>query len=372
MDSILAAQQELARFFAVASVLWGNVAAFGSRLWHLADWSNPLHFCGAIALAVLLLFWRMNARWRYWKKQGQIILEPGKIGPKSKLPARIVRYILGRIGVRFSLGKVTIVGRRNLWYYGRIITFGPHYSYLDTPLAIRMMKLRPMRYFIAREQAIGDRERVAQIKGFAGIVARWFESLRTALLAYTGGIVVDRGDRRATSAALDGGVNAMDGDENSSFVIFPQGKIRPQSAQLEREQFFPGAFKLGKKIERRRYWTWIQGWFRRPQPEGILVWAMFYDTDPAHRSLTHCFISDVLGFQNFRRLLDGQVVARACCVFGTVVPFDELPDDANAANDILFARLVRYRAYAEKRMKGGRWMLAGSGVRQADRDAIAK
>jgi len=318
---------------------------------HLAAFWNSIHLSHTekvwlwIGVGLVVIVLALRWRWRYWKRMGEAILVPGAIGPKPNILARIVRYlVLGRLFVRIHMGKVKVIGRRNLWYNGRLVTWGPHFSYLDDgPIMVRFYKIRPMRYFVAREEAIGNRERVAKLRGFAGTAGRFAESLRTPLLAFTGGIVVDRGDHNATAAALRAAIEAMDRDENASFGVFPEGKTRP-AAQLVVENFFTGALKLIKRIKRqplRRHFPL----FRKPMPDAILPWAPLYRIAPEPESFWHRFIVYKLGIKNFRKRPGGYLV-EVIAVFGTPIPVDEFGDDLDAEKAKLVNRIDRFRRHA--------------------------
>jgi 1-acyl-sn-glycerol-3-phosphate acyltransferase len=373
------------------------------------DFSQPfIHWLmigGGIFFGLTFISWRVRKRWLYWKAQGEVILTPGRVGPRPTFTSRLIRYLLGRMAVRFNMGPCTVVGRRNLWYPGRVITFGPHFSYLnDTPLALRLMKVRPMRYFIAWEEAVGDPERAKRVTGFVGKLWRLAEALRTPMLAWSGGIPVKRGDSQATKDALNAGIQAMDEDGDSSFIIFPEGKVRPQ-AQLKRENFFGGAVKLGQKANQKlppKPWDTAFklmmvstvlfsgiGWLiakavlafadlgslssfdgfiwgagfgfllslgafvmsaRERKPIAIIPYGVYYDMDPAHATRTHRFIANTLGFKNFRRHKGG-IVYRVNVVFGTPVPINTLPEDATRATDLLVRRLERLRRHAESKSR---------------------
>jgi hypothetical protein len=323
------------QFFHNVAAVWLTAQHWVASVWQSIPLTHTETVWTAIGLGALVLFLLLWRYLRYLKRQGKILLEPGKFGELPGFIPTLIAYIIIRIYVRFMMGKVTMIGRRNLWYPGRLITFGPHISYLhDAPLSLRAMKLRRKRFFIAREEAMGNRERIAK----AGAAVRFFDGLRTPLLAFTGGIVVDRGNSEATKAAFKSGLAAMDIDGISSFILFPEGKVREQ-AKLLPENHFTGAVRLLQTIKKpplRRKFPWIV----KPRPPAILQYGVYLDFDWSHATWTHRFIVEKLGFKNFRRVKGGNYLVGAYVCYATPQDEESLERMVGGSSD---ARLITDR-----------------------------
>lgn len=248
----------------------------------------------------------------FWKAEGIRVLKPGHLPPLPRLSARLVRLVLGYAFVFLFVGRLRIVGKRNLRYGGRLIVLGNHQTERDAILLPYLMRLRSVRYFIAKNQALG---------------------LRAPLVAYSGGIVVEHATKRGPVAALTTAIKAMIAEPTTDFVIFPQGRL-VRDNDLRREDFYPGAAVLGDKVARKSESTLA-----------YLPVGFYYDHDlrnatPLHKALNR------LGFKGFRSFF-GEVIYGAVLVVGEPIPVQCLPDNADQATDVLFESVVALSKRAE-------------------------
>lgn len=258
----------------------------------------------------------------FWRTEGVRVLTPGYLTPPPSLMARLAQSLVSRALIFFSVGKVRVVGAQNLKYGGRAIAYGNHQTERDAVLSFWMMGTRQKRYFIAVNQAQG-----------------W----RAPLVAWTGGIVVDRASKYSAAHALKSSILSMTNEPESSFVIFPQGRLIPDNV-LRREDFFPGIALLGEKVSA-----------KSEMEVGYLPFAVYYDRDPAHATWIHRALNHI-GWKSFRKFF-GEVTYGAVVVIGEPIPVDVFPDDTRKATDMLFARLVELNAKAEQIGKAG-WGVA--------------
>jgi 1-acyl-sn-glycerol-3-phosphate acyltransferase len=256
-------------------------------------------------------------RIRFWKHQGIRVLEPGYVPPLPRYTARLMRTILGNIFVFLFIGKLRLIGKRNLRYCGRLIVAGNHQTERDAVLIPSIMKQRHVRFFIAKNQALG---------------------FRAPLVAWLGGIVVEHATKRGPIAALSAAIKSMIAEAVTDFVIFPQGKLVRDNV-LKREDFYPGVAALGRRVN--------------PESEkkvGYLPIGIYYDRDPKNATLLHKLLRG-LGIKGFRRFF-GETISGAVVVIGEPIPVDCLPDDPVKATDELFERICTLSARAEQIGKG--------------------
>lgn len=265
----------------------------------------PLSLGGV--LAVFFVIWRVT----YWQNLGDLVLNPGYLPPLPKLPARMLRTVLGYLFVFLFIGRLRIIGRKRLKYCGRLIALGNHQTERDAILMPYLLGLRHSRYFIAKNQAGG-----------------W----RAPLVAYTGGIVVEHASRRGPVAALRLAIDSMKKEGNTDFVIFPQGRLVRDNT-LRREDFFAGVAVLGSKVA--------------PESSKTVAYlpvGIFYDRDPKNRTLFHKLMN-MIGFRSFRGFF-GEVIYGATVVVGEPIPVSCLPENADKATDELFESVVALSARA--------------------------
>lgn len=254
-------------------------------------------------------------RWvAYWLAEGKLVLEAGHLSPRPSVFSRVIRWLFGRAFVFLFVGPVRVIGAANLHYRGRIIALANHQIEADAILSIRyLLKLRHARYFIAGNQAVG---------------------VRAPLVAYTGGIVVDKTQKDGGSKALNAAMQAMEREQDASFVIFPQGRL-VRDNKLERKDFFPGVVLLGKKTA-----ATARG------PVAYVPVGVYYDHDPAHASMFQRFVRRFI-WRGFRKFF-GQDLYGATIVAGDPIPVESLPVDVDRALDILFERVCWLTQAAEQ------------------------
>lgn len=275
---------------------------------------------GALLLALLIgagVMAFMTLRVMFWLKQGKRVLEPGYLPPLPGWTARFMRMVLGKLFVFLFIGRLRVVGRHHLRYCGRLIVAPNHQTERDAILMPFLMRMRHARYFIAKNQALG-----------------W----RAPLVAWLGGIVVEHATRRGPIAAMMAAIRAMIEELITDFIIFPQGKLVRDNA-LKREDFFAGVAVLGQRVA----------------PESLKTLAylpvgIYYDRDPNHRTFIHRLLN-ALRIRKFRSFF-GEVISGAVVVIGDPIPVSCLPDDKDAAMDVLFERICTLSARAEQIGRG--------------------
>ena len=241
----------------------------------------------------------------YWKAEGERVLKPGYLTPPPSLAARFVRWVFSLTFKFLFVGPVRIIGAHNLKYPGRVIVLGNHQTERDSLLSLYLLGLREARYFIASNQATRT---------------------RAPFVAFTGGITVDREQPRGPASALSSAIKAMIKEEESSFVIFPQGRL-VRTNELKREDFFPGVVLLGRKVGE-----------KSDASVAYLPFGVYFDRDPANASPFHKAMIR-LGWKSFRKIF-GEVVYRAVIVVGEPIPVRAMPRDPEKATDVLFERIV--------------------------------
>jgi 1-acyl-sn-glycerol-3-phosphate acyltransferase len=258
--------------------------------------SHPALLVAGCALGIFALY-----RLVFWTVQAFLVMRPGHITPTPSTLSILLRVLLGRLMLFLFTGPVTVIGASNTDFFGRLIAFGPHQTQRDALVALWLMGARPTRYFIADNQARG--------------MLSW-------LVAYTGGIVVYTDSPTASAAAMLAAIRAMRTEKNASFVIFPQGMLKPDNV-LNRVDYKNGTVLLGKYMSR--------------DSEGkasYLPFAIHYDRDPAHATPFHRALNKC-GIKWFRRFY-GETVYRLYIVVGAPIPTEIMPDDLDAATDAIF------------------------------------
>jgi 1-acyl-sn-glycerol-3-phosphate acyltransferase len=263
--------------------------------------------------SVASVVWYTLARISFWKAQGVKVLEPGYVPPLPGWFARFMRMTLGKLFVFLYIGRLRIYGKQHLKYSGRLIATPNHQTERDAVLMTFLMGMRHTRYFIAKTQS---------------------EGFRAPLIAWTGGITVEHATRRGPLLALMAAIGALQKEQGTDFIIFPQGKLVKDNV-LKRAEFFSGVTVMGEKVA--------------PDSEKTLAYlpiAIWYDRDPRHATLLHrtvrCF-----GLKNFRNFF-GEVVYGAVVFVGEPIPVNCLPADREKAMDALFEQICTLSARAEQ------------------------
>jgi 1-acyl-sn-glycerol-3-phosphate acyltransferase len=260
---------------------------------------NVLLLAGS-ALGIYLLY-----RLVFWLSEGARIMRPGHISQRPGIISRFLRFTLGRLLVFFFIGPVKVIGEANLGYFGRLVALGNHQTERDAIVALWMMGGRPLRYFIASNQAGG---------------------LRAPIVAFTGGIVVHSERPNAAAAALSAAIHAMRREPDASFIIFPQGALNRDN-ELRRKDFKAGSAKLANLTAK-----------VSEKPVAYLPFGIYYDRNPANASRVHRVITRWIGIKNFRKFF-GEITYGAVIAVGAPIPVELLPEDAEKATDTLFEQV---------------------------------
>jgi len=258
---------------------------------------SPLLMVGSVVATYL--FYRLC----FWVYLGFRVMKPGYAPPRGTLTSRILRVLLGKFFAWLFVGPIRVIGETNLGYFGRLIALGNHQTERDSLLSLWMMGARPLRYFIAHNQASG---------------------IRSPLVAYTGGIVVHEKPNSA-AAALLAAIRTMRREEDASFMIFPQGQLNRQNI-LVRTDFKPGTAFLARKVAE-----------KSKTSVAYLPFGIAFDRNPEHATPFHRRMNR-LGFKGFRSFF-GEVVYGAVIVLGSPIPVEVLPCDHDKATDKLFEQI---------------------------------
>jgi 1-acyl-sn-glycerol-3-phosphate acyltransferase len=256
----------------------------------------------------------------FWIAEGQRNLKPGYLTRTPTFFSRQLRVFCARIAVWWKIGRFHTEGEENLEYYGKLIWYGPHQTYRDALCIMRALGDRPVRYWVAINQAQG--------------------MFRAPLVAYTGGIVVHPGVMGG-AVALRTAIKAMHNEPEAHFIAFPQGMLVPKNI-LKREEFIAGVVVLAVKTE--------DG---SELPVAYLPFAIYYDRDPAHADAIQR-LAMAIGWKGFRRWQDDTTVG-AVLVLGNPVPPGAMSPDRDEAMDALFEQAVKLTARAEAIGKSGNY-----------------
>jgi 1-acyl-sn-glycerol-3-phosphate acyltransferase len=251
--------------------------------------------------------WGLFALYRlgFWTIQAYRVMSPGYLTPPPTRTSIVLRVLLARLVIFLFVGPFKVKGSTNTDYFGRLIAFGPHQTERDALIALWLLGARQVRYFIADNQVHG--------------ILRF-------LVAYTGGIVVHTDRPGAAAAALLAARRAMKQEPDTSFVIFPQGRLVRENT-LRRSDYKEGIATLGFFMSK-----------DSKLPVSYMAFAIFYDRDPAHATVFHRRL-EKCGIKGFRSFF-GEVVYRAFAVVGAPVPTEIMPESREQTTDALFTQTV--------------------------------
>lgn len=246
----------------------------------------------------------------HWISEGKKLQQPGYMTPKVSWWARATRLILGRIAMYFRVGRLIIIGKENLDYSGRLLMLPNHQIEKDAVLVTAIFGTKHFRFLMAINQ---------------------ITALRAPFAAWLGAIAVHH--ERNPAASVRTSIAALKAEPNSSFVVFPQGKLIRDNV-LKREEFFSGALMIGKHANK-----------KSELPFAALPIGIYYDRDPKHATLLFK-TARLFGIRWFSDWFD-ETTYGATVVFGKPIPLSELPNDLEEATDVIFAEIVALTARAE-------------------------
>lgn len=268
----------------------------------------------AVAGVLLVVVAFAIARAHHWISEGKKLTEPGHLTPRVSFWARLTRLIVGRITMFLRVGRLTIIGKSNLKYNGRLLLMPNHQIEKDAVVVTTVFGLMHFRFLMAINQITG---------------------LRAPFAAWLGGIAVHHD--RNPSASVRTAINALKAERDSSLVVFPQGKLVRDNV-LRREEFFAGALMIGKLAGK-----------KSELPFAALPVGIYYDRDPKHATLLFR-IARALGTRWcsdwFNETTYGVTV-----MFGRPIPLSELPDDLDQATTVVFEQIRTLSEYAEAETK---------------------
>ncbi len=272
------------------------------------------HLLLAIAGIFLLALTLAIVRVRHWIAEGRKLQEPGYMTPKVSWWARATRLIIGRIAMRLRVGRLIIIGKSNLKFKGRLLMLPNHQIEKDAVLVTAIFGTMHFRFLMAINQ---------------------ITKLRAPFAAWLGGIAVHHDDNPMASVRTS--ISALNAEPNSSFVVFPQGRLIRDNV-LRREDFFAGALMIGKHAAK-----------KSELPFAALPVGIYYDRDSKHATLLFR-VARLFGIRWFSDWFN-ETTFGATVAFGKPIPLADLPDDRNKATDIIFNEIKSLCELAEKETK---------------------
>lgn len=272
------------------------------------------HLLYALAGTVLLALIVASVRIRFWINEGKKLLQPGYMTPKVSWWARATRLFIGRIAMHLRVGRLIIIGKENLRYRGRLLMLPNHQIEKDAVIVTAVFGTMHFRFLMAINQ---------------------ITKLRAPFAAWLGGIAVHHD--RNPAASVRTAMRALGAEQNSSLVVFPQGRLIRNNALL-REDFFAGALMIGKHAAK-----------KSELPFAVLPVGIYYDRDSKHATLLFraARLFGITWFSDwFNETTFGATVA-----FGKPIPIADLPDDLEKATDIVFNEIKTLSELAEKETK---------------------
>lgn len=272
------------------------------------------HLLYALAGTVLLALIVASVRILFWINEGKKLLQPGYMTPKVSWWARATRLFIGRIAMHLRVGRLIIIGKENLRYRGRLLMLPNHQIEKDAVIVTAVFGTMHFRFLMAINQ---------------------ITKLRAPFAAWLGGIAVHHD--RNPAASVRTAMRALGAEQNSSLVVFPQGRLIRNNALL-REDFFAGALMIGKHAAK-----------KSELPFAVLPVGIYYDRDSKHATLLFraARLFGITWFSDwFNETTFGATVA-----FGKPIPIADLPDDLEKATDIVFNEIKTLSELAEKETK---------------------
>ncbi len=208
------------------------------------------HLLYALAGTVLLALIVASVRILFWINEGKKLLQPGYMTPKVSWWARATRLFIGRIAMHLRVGRLIIIGKENLRYRGRLLMLPNHQIEKDAVIVTAVFGTMHFRFLMAINQ---------------------ITKLRAPFAAWLGGIAVHHD--RNPAASVRTAMRALGAEQNSSLVVFPQGRLIRNNALL-REDFFAGALMIGKHAAK-----------KSELPFAVLPIVSYYDRDSKHATL---------------------------------------------------------------------------------------
>jgi len=272
------------------------------------------HLLFALAGTVLLALIVASVRIRFWINEGKKLLQPGYMTPKVSWWARATRLVIGRIAMHLRVGRLIIIGKENLRYRGRLLMLPNHQIEKDAVIVTAVFGTMHFRFLMAINQ---------------------ITKLRAPFAAWLGGIAVHHD--RNPAASVRTAMRALGAEQNSSLVVFPQGRLIRNNALL-REDFFAGALMIGKHAAK-----------KSELPFAVLPVGIYYDRDSKHATLLFR-VARLFGITWFSDWFN-ETTFGATVAFGKPIPIADLPDDLEKATDIIFDEIKKLSELAERETK---------------------
>lgn len=256
-----------------------------------------------VALVLVALATFITVRVRFWIAQGEKLAnEPGHRTPHVTLVARLTRLVIATGIKRWFVGPVRVRNKKYLGFKGRLIIVLNHQTERDAIVVPAILRLLPFRALMAVTQIVG---------------------VRKPLAAWLGMIAVHHGTKPL--AALNTSIDILAAEEDTSFVVFPQGALH-RTNELKRDDFFEGTIIIAKKLQE-----------KSKAPVAIVCGAIAYDRNPGHKTWCQKFWG-MLGLAGKRDFF-GDTVYGAAVVWREPLLVSALPDKRKPAMDIVFANI---------------------------------
>lgn len=254
--------------------------------------------------AVLMALLLVGLRVRFWLGEGRKMQQSGYLAPAPSFVGKLFWAVTTRIMGYLLIGPIKVVGRENLKVKGRKI-FAPNHSFPLDFIPVAVSTRKSCRYMT----------KSSELKGLRGAFGAW-----------TGAIPVNTKVEGGGEAALNASIDALLEESDNCFLIFPQGALLDE---IKREDFKTGSVRLAHSVH-----TDSEG-----EPCFYIPMALHYLREPHQKPFSHRILGRL-------RKLFGKPNYGALVIIGEPIPAASLPEDANAATDVVFERIRALKAQA--------------------------
>ncbi|MBY0359833.1 MAG: 1-acyl-sn-glycerol-3-phosphate acyltransferase [Candidatus Obscuribacterales bacterium] len=243
---------------------------------------------------VVLLVISGLALWRgaFWLGQGRKMQVSGYLPPEPSWFARLALGFASYLFTFLGVGPVKVIGAKNARYKGRLLIAPNHTFQLDFAMVRRAVG-RSFRFMT----------HVNELKGLRGAFGAW-----------SGAYPVETDSKNGGEAAAKATASALGAHANSAVLLFPQGKLVKDNV-LRKEDFRYGAARISRQVQAEQ----------PNEPVAILPVAIHYKRQPRWMPFFLKPLRRLFGVMNY-----GGVV-----VVGRPIPVNSLPEDSEAATDVI-------------------------------------
>ena len=264
----------------------------------------------AIAIACIAAACGFAWRVRFWVLEGNKMRTAGYLPPEPSWFGKVFYSSVCRVGARIACGPITVIGRENADYNGRLAITPNHQHGLDFAVVRVAM---PWAY-----RQIGALKEVARLPGMAAVSA----SIGTF------SVPVQQGKAGAGGlAAINACARYLAQRVSNKLLMFPQGKLVFDNV-LRPEDFRTGAVRALQAA---------QLLITNGNVPAFLPVAIYYH--PSTRA-TNVFRKGINWL--WRKLLSGYTSGPVCgatVIIGKPIPINELPTDIRAATEVIRVKI---------------------------------